>query len=191
MNVKPKHLKAFWNRKSMLFVSLLLIFVVAVGTTTAWLTSNDGPVSYQFEGAFVDCQVLEDFSNNVKSNVRIENTGNTSAYIRAFYVANWVNEEGDVYPVKPKAGTEFALSTGGSWTGYTDQYYYYDSPVEPNEETPVFIVSCTQTVTPPEGYHLQVTVLAEAIQALPNTDVVAEAWWNTRNQAQTKPVPAS
>ncbi len=186
-----KHLRSFWNQKNILFVSLLLIFGIAVGVTTAWLTSNDGPLSYEMAGAFVDCEVLETFNGTTKSNVRIKNIGNTDAYIRAVYVANWVNDEGVVHKQRPLSGTDFTLSFGSGWSGYSDTYYYYDTPVAADGVTPVFITSCVSNGTEPEGYHLQVTVLAEAIQALPDTSVVNEAWWSTRNQEQNKPVPAS
>ena len=90
-----KHL----NRKKtvLLLAMVVLILAGAVGGTLAYIVTSSGPVQNTFTPAHVTCAVEEDFSDNtIKKDVKIRNTGNTSAYIRAAIVANWVDKDGKI-----------------------------------------------------------------------------------------------
>ena len=193
MNLQPKHLKNFWTKKNILFVSLVLIFAIGLGVTTAWLSGNDGPTNYVFEGAFVDCAVEEQFDGTTKSNVCIENTGNVDAYIRATYTVSWVKDGTGVnnvvpvvYHTAPQEGTDYAITYGSGWSMSTDGYVYYNSAVSPEEFTTNVINSLTDKGTAPAGYHLQVTVLPEAVQA-EGANAFGATWGTTQNLAQVRP----
>ena len=190
MDLKPKHLKTFWNRKNILFVSLFLIFAVGIGVTTAWLSGYAGPTDYNFQGVLVDCDVEETFNAPIKENVRIRNTdGTTEAYMRATYTAVWVNQtDGSVYPVDPTQSIDYAIEMGTAWTQGTDGYWYYSEPVGANGVTEPFIVTCEELeLRTPEGYALQINVIAAAVQSLPDANTVKnQVWANT--QEQTRPV---
>lgn len=71
-----------------------------------------------------------------KSDVRIQNTGNAPAYIRAAIIANWVNEFGQVkgQNVWDDKANISGLTTGG-WVEGTDGFYYYPYIVDPGQET--------------------------------------------------------
>ena len=67
---------------------------------------------------------------------------------------------------------------------YIDGYYYYTTPVAPNETTKPLI----KTVIPvdsktPEGYWLNVEILGDAIQSLPTT-AVESSWGVTVTNGQ-------
>ena len=206
MKLQPKHLKSFWNKKNILFVSLCLIFVIGIGVTTAWLTGYDGDVHYAFQGAFVDCEVVEEFTqgSTVKSNVRVKNTGNVNAYFRAAYTVNWVKngtENSDspvVYGTAPQENINYTIVHGsdynaGGWFGQYDGYHYYiGQPVKPDDESSVLIQTLTYLGGAPAGYHLQVTVLAEALQETPDSeDAYYETWYKTQTSSQSRPTKAN
>lgn len=164
------------------FVLLILAAVLAIGGTLAYIIANTVSVENKFTPGEVRCEVLEDFDKIfdkiTKSNVRIKNTGNTAAYIRATYVVTWQKEDGTVNGKMPVVGTdytiEFAENSGWKLIG---DYWYYTSPVAAGGETGVLIASCklAEGAAVPTGYHLSVEIIASAIQSEP-ASVVAEKW---------------
>lgn len=160
------------------FVLLILAAVLAIGGTLAYIIANTVSVENKFTPGEVRCEVLEDFDKITKSNVRIKNTGNTAAYIRATYVVTWQKDDGTVNGKMPVVGTdytiEFAENSGWELIG---DYWYYTSPVAAGGETEVLIASCklAEGTAVPTGYHLSVEIIASAIQSEP-ASVVAEKW---------------
>lgn len=162
-------------------VALVLLLCAAVGGTLAWLTTQTDPVVNTFTPAHVTCRVDEKVNNGIKENVKIENTSDIDAYIRAAIVVCWADASGNV-SATPVAESDYAMSlnlNGSGWVKGSDGYYYYTSPVSPdapNNFTDVLINSCAPVEgKAPDGYDLQVTILAEAIQSTPS-DAVTEAW---------------
>ena len=108
--------------------------------------------------------------NSVKSNVQIKNTSNVDAYIRVTLVANWVNTKTNaVYAQQPVADTDYTLvlntAANDGWFK-VGNYYYCKTKIAADDMTPVLINSCSQIEGKvPEGYTLQLQVIAEAIQA--------------------------
>ena len=162
------------------FVLLILAVVLAIGGTLAYIIANTEEVKNKFTPGEVRCEVDEQFDklHKVKSDVKIKNTGNTAAYIRATYVVTWQKEDGTVNGKMPVAGTdytiEFAENTGWKLIG---DYWYYTSPVAAGGETGVLIASCklAESAAVPKDYHLSVEIIASAIQSEPKS-VVAEKW---------------
>ena len=164
------------NRKkaSFLLTSLILLLTLFIGGTTAFLIAKGNPVTNTFQPSRVASDVHETFENNVKSNVKIANTGDTTAYIRAAIVVTWKDRlGGNVYPGTPTGYTmELNLT---DWGKGPDGFYYYKHPVEPLQETKPLIFSCTPGTYEPEGYALNVEILGSAIQSVP-TSVVTSNW---------------
>lgn len=160
------------------FVLLILAVILAIGGTLAYIIANTVSVENKFTPGEVRCEVEETFKNNVKSDVKIKNTGNTAAYIRATYVVTWQKDDGTVNGKMPVVGTdytiEFAENSGWKLIG---DYWYYTSPVAAGGETGVLIASCklAEGAAVPTGYHLSVEIIASAIQSEP-ASVVAEKW---------------
>ena len=84
-----------------LLVSLLMIGAATINSTVAFLFTQDGPVVNEFNPSQVRTQVTETISGNVKSDVKIANTGDTTAWIRAAVVVTWQDAAGNVYGQMP------------------------------------------------------------------------------------------
>ena len=160
----------------MLLSSLALLIALAVGTTAAFLITNDEPIVNTFNPSKVTSAVNEAFNGAVKSNVTVANTGDTEAYIRATYVVTWKDEYGQVYGKTPQPNEDYVISIGSGWIPGSDGYYYYVSPVAPGDSTTALIVSCEPVAgRTPEGFGLNVEILGSAIQSTP-ANVVHDKW---------------
>lgn len=162
------------GRKTALILSLCLIFALAVGTTFALLKANTEPVTNTFTAAKSDIKIDEDVTGGQKKSIIVQNTGTAVSYVRVKLVMNWVDDttgnivSGDNLP-------NVTLNSDNSWFLGSDGIYYYKMPVAANGETTNLLKDPITQGTAPEGYHLEVTVLAESIQAAPST-AVQQSW---------------
>lgn len=177
-----------WRKEFVLLVSVFAMIAGVVGGTVAYLVADTDPLTNNFDLAEVSCRVEEEFKNQIKENVKIQNTGDIPAYIRAKVVVTWKDEDGNVYGQAPIEETDYTIQFNeGVWKREGD-YWYYDEPVAPVTEnncyTPVLINRCSPIADQtPEGYHLSVEILAEAIQSEP-TKAIQEAWGYTPSNNQ-------
>lgn len=160
------------GRKTALILSLCLIFALAVGTTFALLKASTAPVTNTFTAAKSGTDIVEELDGNQKKSIVVKNTGTAVSYVRVKLVMNWVDENGNV------SATPVNITVDYDNTNWFEQdgIYYYKMPVAANngETTNLLQTPITQG-TAPEGYHLEVTVLAESIQAAPSA-AVTESW---------------
>lgn len=174
---RPKR-KVRYRVNKTLFALLAIVMVIGavVGSTVAYLITNTGPVENQFTYAGVSCEVKEDFNETEKKNVKITNTGSTDAYIRATYVVNWVDAQGNIVASVPD-GYSYTLTENhdSKWTKGDDGYFYYLKPVAPKASTPGSLLTCKVTYPENPEYRLSVEILATAIQSTP-AKAVEEAW---------------
>ena len=175
-----RKLKLLQSKQSLaikLVICLILLLMISVGGTIAFVVTHTIEIRNTFTESVVKCEVDETFKDNVKSNVSIKNTGDTTAYIRAFVNVTWMNESGQVASVSPKS-TDYMIeySTSG-WLKGSDGYYYYSLPVQPNDKTAVLINSCRllETASAPDGYYLSVEIVCSSIQSTP-VSVVSDIW---------------
>lgn len=183
---KEKWLKGF-RRKSgksaALLVSLLLLLTVTVGGTIAFLVDSDGPLHNLFNPSKVTTKVEETLSGDIKKDVKIQNTGDTDAWIRAAVVVTWQDAEGKVYGQAPIADTDYTITYNvdenkidtTKWYLGTDGFYYWPSPVVAEiGETGVLINRCTtdKSIIVGSGedavtYYLTVEIIGSGIQNKP------------------------
>ncbi len=178
------------KRKRILPVILAVTFVLAVTVATvyAYLSASTNTVSNSFS-ADVDpvLSITETFKDNVKSNVavQVEKAGETTytVYVRAAIVVTWKDTSGNVLATKPVSPTDYTITLNDTnWFLHTDGYYYCKSPVQSGNATPVLITTCAPVEgKTPEGYGLNVEIIAQAVQAKGTTDVggtpaVTDAW---------------
>lgn len=158
------------GRKTALILSLCLIFALAVGTTFALLKANTEPVTNTFTAAKSGTDIVEKLDGSQKTSIVVKNTGTAVSYVRVKLVMNWVDESGNVSAepvnITPSITADW-FEQGG--------IYYYKMPVAANGETTNLLQTPITQGTAPEGYHLEVTVLAESIQAAPST-AVQQSW---------------
>lgn len=170
----------------LLIASFSVIIFVAAGSSLSFLIAKQDAVVNEFTPSVVTSAVDETFDQNVKSNVKIQNTGDTEAYIRAAVVVTWQNTVGEVYPKMPEAGVHYTVDfNSDKWILATDGYYYYKNPVAAKGFTDVLI----NEVRPidgktPVGYGLNVEILSDAIQSLP-VQAVQKSWGVTVNPDKT------
>jgi hypothetical protein len=159
------------GRKAALILSLCLIFALAVGTTLAYLKANTSPVTNTFTAAKSDIKIDEDVTGGQKKSIIVQNTGTATSYVRVKLVCNWVDKDGDVSATPVPAPT----ITNSDWLE-KDGIYYYTKPVAPTGQTSNLLDGNPITQpNAPEGCHLEVTVLAESIQAAPSK-AVTDSW---------------
>ena len=169
------------KKYKILFIALALALIISTvgGVTLAYVLMQTPEVQNSFVPVYVSCEVQEEFTGAEKTNVMVKNTGDIKAYLRATFVVMWVDADGNVYGVAPKAGVDYSIAYGSaSWNLGTDGFYYYALPVEPGESTEAIISSLSILSEPPEGYKLNVHVAATAIQANP-PEAVKSAWGAT------------
>lgn len=164
------------GRKTALILSLCLIFALAVGTTFALLKADTKPVTNTFTAAESGTHIDEKLDGNQKKSIIVQNTGTAVSYVRVKLVMNWVDGNGNV------SATPVNITVDYDNTNWFEQggIYYYKMPVapvdaKPNNVTTNLLKTPITQDTAPEGYHLEVTVLAESIQAAPST-AVTESW---------------
>lgn len=163
-----------WKRSGILLAAVIVLLAGAVGGTWAFLVAQSEPVQNNFTYAHVRCTIDETFDGTTKSDVKIQNTGDIPAYIRARIVVTWKDGSGNVSAV-PVKDSDYTMTMGTGWTKGTDGYWYCNTAVDATGSTPVLIKECKKTGTAPDGYDLSVEILADAIQSEP-ANAVKEAW---------------
>lgn len=177
------------RRKQQNFLIGVVAFFLSIIScvTLAYVFTRTEPVENTFDNAYVACDVLENgedgtspFDGNVKTNVRIKNTGEVQSYIRAAVVVTWMSsDENKVTARKPIESTDYEITytADANWKKGSDGYWYYKVPVDVGIETANLIERCAlkSGVAPPEGFYLSVEIVASSIQSTP-TRVVTEQW---------------
>lgn len=161
------------GRKTALILSLCLIFALAVGTTFALLKASTSPVENTFTAAKSDIKIDEDVTGGQKKSIIVQNTGTAVSYVRVKLVMNWVDDNGNVSATP----VDITPSITDNWF-LKDGIYYYKMPVAPDGKTENLLKAdspITEPADKPAGCHLEVTVLAESIQAAPSK-AVEGAW---------------
>lgn len=158
------------GRKTALILSLCLIFALAVGTTFALLKANTDPVENTFTAAKSGTDIVEKLDGSQKTSIKVQNTGTAVSYVRVKLVMNWVDDNGNV-SAEP---VNITPSITADWFEQ-DGIYYYKMPVAAKGETTNLLQTPITQDAAPEGYHLEVTVLAESIQAAPSK-AVTDSW---------------
>lgn len=159
------------GRKTALILSLCLIFALAVGTTFALLKANTEPVTNTFTAAKSGTDIVEELDGSQKTSIIVKNTGTAVSYVRVKLVMNWVDESGNVSAEPVNITVRYDTT---NWFEQ-DGIYYYKMPVAAKGETTNLLQTPITQGTAPEGYHLEVTVLAESIQAAPSK-AVTDSW---------------
>ena len=176
---EAKHLSRRRRRRNRsktgtLLLSLLLIVTMAVGGTVAYLATHSGPIQNSFKPSFVDCEVMESFNGTTKSEVNVQNTRDTEAYIRVKLVTYRVNDDGQHIG---GIATIPDFTPGENWKEFGG-YYYYTLPVAPNAEPAADLIdsiALTGSYDDADGGKQVIEVMAEAIQSGPDY-AVGQSW---------------
>lgn len=174
-----RHRRRRTQEAGTLLLAILLIAIVAVGGTSAYLTTQTTGITNTFTPSLVDCEVEESFDGTTKSEVNVENTGDTEAYIRVKLVTYRVNDDGQHIGGTAKIPD---FTPGENWVKYENSdegYYYYTVPVAPGTkpDTPLIGTSgiLLQEYNDADGGKQVIEVMAEAIQSGP-AEAVGASW---------------
>lgn len=171
------------KRKQIVVLLAGVLLLAGVAGTFAWL-SVTGVLVNEFGIGSVTPSVGETLKDNVKSDVRIKNTGSAPAYLRVAVDIYWQDQNGARLWEEPVAGTDYTIVWGdkvdaaatnspSSWVLASDGFYYWTSSVAPMGKTDVLIKRVSETKR--DGKNLVVDISTQAIQSTPD-DAVAEAW---------------
>ena len=121
------------NKKTLNLIALLAIAVMlfAIGSTLAYLSDKTPEITNAFTPSTIGTDIDEDFDKKIKKDVKVKNTGDTDAYIRAEVVYTWETDDGTVLGTEPAAGTDYSIQqTSTNWKEI-DGVYYYQQKVAP------------------------------------------------------------
>lgn len=164
------------GRVTAIVMATVLLLALAIGGTVAWLSTKSATITNTFLPSKVACEVTEIFdkTTGVKTDVNVENTGDTQAFIRVKLVTYRTNDAGDHIGGKAEIPS---FTRGENWVKY-DGYYYYTLPVAAGGKPATNLadsMTLTQTYQDADGGHQAIDVMAEAIQSVPQAAVKA-AW---------------
>ena len=152
------------TKKHSLISFLVIVTLVSISVSSALILLSTEPKTNTFISGKISCEVQEDYT--------IKNTGNTSSYIRAEIIVNFIDENNNIYGEIP----EYTITLGQDWEQLReDGYYYYKEEVKETEST-TGIISEITTGEVPEGYTLNITILSEAIQSTDGNKAIENAW---------------
>lgn len=178
---------------------VIAVSVAAVGTTLAFMFRK-AAAKNSFVPANVTCRVHERFEGGTytegehngtkKSDIKVENTGNTEAYIRLRLVPYWRDADGNTLGI-PSVMPTVSLYNNSGWMRGSNDTYYYTSPIKPEELTPVLcraIVLGTSVDAEGNTVYQTLEVFAEAIQSSPDK-AAEEAWGVTVENGRITETP--
>ena len=164
------------NRNILVVLLALIALLSSIGSAGAYMRKQTEIVSNVFVPAEVSCEVVETFSENVKTEIAIENTGDIEAYLRLHVITYWVDSNGEILFKKP---SELDIDYDDACWLISGDTYYYKFPVQPgdtNNSTTNLLKSGIQLkYDNNDGSRQVVEVFAEAIQSVPG-DAVTSAW---------------
>ena len=163
------------KRRSPIFGILLalVIFGATTGGVAAYLSLSSGEVTNKFDNG--PPSVVE---VNADNTITVRDLG-YAVYLRAAVVINWINDSGEILADVPVKDTDYSLSLGDGWKNI-DGFYYYSSKIQADTKTDPVVTMTTKTVK--AGYELKITVIAQTVQAIGQTDgntpvdAVKDAW---------------
>jgi len=162
---------------SVITICLLLTVVLTVGGTIAYLFTSTNAVENTFTAPDMSNSVVEEFKDNIKTNVTAQNTGDVKSFVRLTYVINWQNGNNVIAAENSDYKIEFAAGNGDDgWVKGADGFYYYPFALDPKQSAPVLISKIEKTGTAPaDGYALHAEIIVQSIQAEPE-EAVESAW---------------
>lgn len=163
----------------LLIVTVAAIAILSVGAvtlTSAYLYAQAEVVNTADKGEVTN-RIDEDFNGIEKTNVKIENTGNVSSFVRVAIVPVWRDESGNPTTLSAEGTYTIKINTE-DWIEDSNGFYYCKTDIEPSEFTPVLIESCTVNDNLSEDYNgmtFDLQVIAQSIQSDPQ-DIVTDVW---------------
>lgn len=183
-----------WNKRKLILTSsaLLCTALLLVGGTLAYLREKTPQVVNEFAPAIVNIAVVENGgepfetgngleyhgTESIAKSVKVRNLDkeeapSTDAFIRVKLVAVLRNADGsNAGPVD----VDYVFGDSQNWKAQNDGCYYYTLPVAPGKETDELLQSVivNNPEQIPDGGHIEIQVLADAVQARPDATAAGD-----------------
>lgn len=188
-----------YKKSFALFISVIVIAVIGIVYSLAYLNERTNSVTNEFAGSTFDLTVNEDFEDGdlIKENVEIQNTGNVPMYVRVKLVVQAQDEDGTIIanPIVVDdlnfRGIEiddFEISKISNWLEI-DGYYYYQALLNPGEEVLLFeSASLKETVVFSGDYTPVLAISTQGVQA--NAIELGNVWDMVEIDEDNKLVPS-
>jgi len=165
--------KETFRKKPLLFLVSMMLLILTIGGTLAYLLDTTEPIVNTFTPTGVPNHVVETLDGSVKRNVQIQNDGVIDAYVRVAVVVNWADANGNVYGAERPKLDEYEQHYSLSQPSPTDwvkkgDYYYFPRRVASGGTTEILFSECSLLKKPveiPENYNLSVEIIGQTIQA--------------------------
>lgn len=153
-------------------LSILLVAVVLVGGTLAYLVASDHSVLNTFRLAKVTTEIEEEGSTKADKAAMVANNSETSAvYVRAKVVVSSEDVDPSLITVKDDQYNTFNDSTIPEqentpyWIPDKDGFYYYNAILQPGASTEALFTGVTVDSSVPETATFSVGVYQESVLA--------------------------
>ena len=166
---------------------IAILVMLTIPAVMAYMYFKTNNIDNIFVPANVTCDVIEDYDGEVKSSIKVQNTGNIDAYIRLKVYTYWVNSKGNVVGRTPNPTLSFAYNEN-DWI-QSGNMYYCKKPIQVNGLTPELLKTGSSIIldhieeyvtnngtTVKYEYKQVVEIVAEGIQS--NPDEAAMESWN-------------
>lgn len=169
------------NKQSKLRVLLIAALVLGglllVNKTQAWLLAKTDERANQFTVGKVTHEIEEEFDKTLKTNVKVTNTGNTTAFVRVKIVPQWLDKTGTNSIGLVAQGTYDIEFNEVDWFEASG-FWYYRQPVVSGAKTAVLVKSAKpkgQLADEYKGKVFNLEVVTQSVQSSP-IDAVTELW---------------
>lgn len=172
-----------------ILLSVLLVVVVAVGGTLAYLVASDSPLLNTFALMHISTEIEEEEAGTAADKKPVvRNTGTADVYVRAYAYVVMVGEDGNEY-VDPDLSQYVVPQYNTTYWTEKDGYYYYTGTLAPTNATePLFNGVNIDTDHMPTNQSFRVYVYQEGA-LVPSSDTgdwditKAEQAFTTQTQA--------
>ena len=155
-----------------ILLSVLLVAVVAVGGTLAYLMASDSPLLNTFSLMKIDTEVEEPEGPDSATNKAptVKNTGTADVYVRAIAYVVMVDKDGKEY-ANPTLAAHVTLQYNTSKWLYNagDGYYYYSGKLAAGGTTEPLFNGVTVTEMPTDQ-KFRVYIYEESVLAAADTN---------------------
>lgn len=165
------------KKKSVIFAAIVVVLILAANLPLAWgyfSTYTEARGGVRIQPRKIETEIKEPLVSEWKKHVVITNSADGSpVYIRA----------------KAFAGSEVKLNyTGSGWSLREDGFYYYDSILNPGEETSELLVEIDKDSIPEgeEGQEFNVVVIYESTPVRYDENGNPYADWGQTLQARER-----
>lgn len=154
-----------------ILLSVLLVAVVAVGGTLAYLVASDSPLLNTFSLMKIDTEVEEPTTSGSAESKEptVKNSGTADVYVRAIAYVVMVNKKGEEYSDPTLAAYVHPKYNTGNWE-YDGSYYYYKGKLTAGGTTAPLFDGVDIDSKMPTDQKFRVYIYEESVLAQTNTN---------------------